>query len=217
MSSFLNIAIDGPAGSGKSTVAKLLAKKLNLEYINTGAMYRAVTLLGLRNDVGSQEIDKLVELIKAHSMDFVKGELYIDGVNEHANLFKNEISLQVSYYCQPKEVRKMLVKKQQEIAAKTDIVMEGRDICTVVLPHTKNKFFVDASVDIRAKRRYLELKEKGEPADLEQLKVEIARRDKIDSEREVDPFKKAPDAIFIDTSELSIEEVVEAIASKLKA
>jgi CMP/dCMP kinase len=215
MPKVLNIAIDGPAGSGKSTVAKMLSENLKIEYINTGAMYRAVTLLALENNLSDKNVTSLVEMLQLQEFMFQNGELFINGVNRHKECFRNKISQKVSFYSRIPEIRIILSKKQQEMSKKISLVMEGRDIGTVVLPKSKNKFFLEASVEVRARRRYQELLEKGEEADYQKVEAEIINRDKLDSEREHSPLVIAKEARVIDTSQMSINEVVKKIEENI--
>lgn len=213
MNKKITIAIDGPAGAGKSTIAKILGEKLNLIYINTGAMYRAVTLKALENKIEPNDISKLVKLIDTMDICFVNDELILNGVNINKLLTTPEISNTVSKYASIKEVRIKLVEIMRRMSEKYNVIMDGRDIGTVVLKDANYKFFLTASAKERAERRYNELKEKNIDVDYENILEEIIKRDHLDSTREVDPLKKADDAIEIDTTGLNIEEVV-AIISK---
>lgn len=219
MTNTLQIAIDGPAGAGKSSVAKVLAKRLNCIYLDTGAMYRAVTWLALQKNIAFSDEAGMKQLLSTLQLEFKeengKQHLYCNGVDVTEAIRTPEISTNVSAVAMLPFVRETLVAQQQRIASDCDVLMDGRDIGTTVLPQAQYKFFLTASLEERARRRYLELKEKGEPVDLEQLKAEIALRDKKDSQREVSPLVQAPDAELIDTSDLSFEQVVEKLFYKI--
>ena len=203
------VAIDGPGGAGKSTIARLLAQKLNYLHLDTGAMYRAVTLAALREDIDFNQQDKLIELARKIDISFdQKGEIFLDGENVSEEIRKAEVNKHVSQTAAVKGVRDVLVKKQQQLAQNNKIVMDGRDITTVVLPEADHKFFLTASLEERARRRYQEVKSKNKDADFDKIKENIARRDKMDSEREHSPLKKAEDAVLVDTTNSSIDEVL---------
>jgi len=211
----LSIAIDGPAAAGKSTVAKIIAEKLSYIYIDTGAMYRGLTYKALKEDCNLDNEEALFNLLKITKIDLLPGEkgqlVYLDGNEVTNEIRSSEVTNQVSIVAKHRQIREEMVRRQQEFAAQGGVVMDGRDIGTHVLPYAEVKVFLLASVEERAERRYQENIQKGFPSDLEKLKREIAQRDKIDSEREVAPLKKADDAIEIDTTSLSIYEVVEKI------
>ena len=196
----ISVAIDGPAGAGKSTIAKLVGKKFDLMYINTGAMYRAVALMAERNDVKPEEVEKLVKLVDTMEMHFENDDLILNGVNVQEEITMPEISAIVSNYATIPEVRAKLVELQRNMSEKYDVIMDGRDIGTVVLKDSKFKFFLTASAEERANRRYKELTERGLEVNYDEILSEIIRRDTIDSTREVDPLRKADDAIEIDPS-----------------
>ena len=208
-----SIAIDGPAGAGKSTVAKQLAKKLNYTYIDTGAMYRATTY---------KAITLGVDLANPYDYGFLdhtefvfkNGELYMDGINMTVLNRLKEVADEVSLVSSHVPVRNKLVMLQQKIAKNHNIVMDGRDIGTVVLPNADLKIFMVASVKVRAKRRFDELQALGSKQTLAELEDDIQRRDDYDSSREYNPLKQAKDAILIDTSEISIEEVTDLLYDK---
>lgn len=204
----LSVAIDGPAGAGKSTIAKLLASKLDLMYINTGAMYRAVALFALRNNVLPEDLDKLVILTKSLKMKFAKDELYVNDENVSQEVNSPYISSKVSDYAKIKEVRVILVELQREMAKEYGVVMDGRDIGTVVLKEAPYKFYLTATAEERARRRYKELCEKSIDVSYDDILLAIKERDHIDSTREVDPLKMAEDAILVDSSSMTINEVV---------
>ena len=217
----IQIAIDGPASSGKSTVAKIIAKDFNYTYLDTGAMYRAATYLALRNHLTENDADKIVTLLETYSVSFGRSEsgeqlVFVGDVDVTHPIRDNEVTNNVSWVSAIPEVREKLVYLQQLIAAQGGIVMDGRDIGTVVLPDAELKIFLVASVEERAERRYKENLEKGIPADLETLKKEIAERDYKDSHREVSPLKPAADSIHFDTTGIGITEVVKFIEEKAK-
>ena len=217
----IQIAIDGPASSGKSTVAKIIAKDFNYTYLDTGAMYRAATYLALRNHLTENDVDEIVTLLETYSISFGRSEngeqlVFVGDVDVTHPIRENEVTNNVSWVAAIPEVREKLVHLQQLIAAQGGIVMDGRDIGTVVLPDAELKIFLVASVEERAERRYKENLEKGIPADLETLKREIAERDYKDSHREVSPLKPAADSIHFDTTGIGIAEVVKFIEEKAK-
>ena len=212
----ISVAIDGPAGAGKSTIAKLVGKEFNLMYINTGAMYRAVSLVAKENNVEPAEVDKLVELIDTMEMHFEKDDLFLNGVNVQEQITMPEISSIVSNFASIPEVRSKLVKLQRDMSEKFDVIMDGRDIGTVVLKNAPFKFFLTASAEERARRRFNELINRGIEVNYDTLLSDIIKRDYIDSNREVDPLRMADDAIEIDSSNLSIEEVTETICNYIK-
>jgi CMP/dCMP kinase len=213
----LRIAIDGPAAAGKSTVAKIVAGKLSYLYIDTGAMYRSLTYKALKSDTDlhdQAELTKLLETTKIELEPSDKGQLvYLDGEDVTDEIRQSEVTNSVSHVAVHSLVREEMVKRQQKLASEGGVVMDGRDIGTHVIPDAEVKVFLLASVEERAQRRHDENVAKGFPSDLEKLKEEIALRDKIDSEREVAPLKKADDAFEIDTTSLNISEVVDRIMS----
>ena len=210
----MSVAIDGPAGAGKSTIAKIVGERLNLMYINTGAMYRAVTYAAMKENISYEDKDKLMNLLDNLEMHFQGDNL--NGVDITSELTMPIISNNVSNYAALSLVREKLVKMQQAIAKKYNVIMDGRDIGTVVLKDSKFKFYLTASAETRAIRRYNELKEKNIEVDYDTILEDIIKRDYIDSNREVDPLTKSEDAVEIDSSNLSIEEVVEVICSHIK-
>ena len=215
----LQIAIDGPAGAGKSSVAKVLAKRLNCIYLDTGAMYRAVTWLAMQHKMALDDLPALGRLLETLQLQIKEEDrvqrLYCNGGDGTEAIRSTEVSANVSAIAMIPLVREALVAQQQRIAADCDVLMDGRDIGTTVLPHAQYKFFLTASLEERARRRYLELQEKGVAVDLEQLKRDIAQRDQKDSQRAVSPLVQAPDAELIDTSHLTFEEVVEKLFYKI--
>ena len=217
----IQIAIDGPASSGKSTVAKIIAKDFNYTYLDTGAMYRAATYLALQNHLTENDVDEIVALLETYSISFGRSEsgeqlVFVGDVDVTHPIRENEVTNNASWVSAIPEVREKLVHLQQLIAAQGGIVMDGRDIGTVVLPDAELKIFLVASVEERAERRYKENLGKGIPTDLETLKREIAERDYKDSHREVSPLKPAADSIHFDTTGIGITEVVKFIEEKAK-
>ena len=216
----INIALDGPSGSGKSTIAKAISNKLGILYLDTGAMYRACGLkahyLGI-DCKNEEQVNSIIDQldIKVKYQDGTQ-HTYLDGVDVSKEIRQNEISMKASAISAHKKIREKLVALQREIALGTDCVLDGRDIGTFVLPFAKNKFYITASVDVRANRRYKELLERGQNVDLETLKKEIIERDYNDSHREIAPLKQADDAILIDTSFLTPDEVIEKVLSYIK-
>ena len=215
----LIVAIDGPAGSGKSTSAKIVAQKLGYLYIDTGAMYRAVTLLVIRKNISNKEdIVKLVEKTDIE-LDFVDGEtkVKINGQDVTKEIRSPEVNSMVSEISKIEGVRTILVNKQREMSnSNRGIVMEGRDIGTVVFPEADVKIFMTASIDTRSERRMKEYHEKGTTISLEDVKENLLSRDEIDSQRDVSPLIRASDAVEVDTSKVSIPEQVNIILEEIK-
>lgn len=213
VSNEFNIAIDGPASSGKSTIAKILADTYQLVYVDTGAMYRSLTYLALKNNIAFDDEDALMGLLNTTEIVLKRTEdgqsVIVNGEDVTEAIRQNDVTNNVSVVASFAKVREELVRRQQAMAQKTGVAMDGRDIGTVVLPNAEVKIFLVASVSERADRRYLENKQKGIESDYEQLMKEIIARDEYDSNREVSPLKQAEDAVKVDTTGLSIEEVVE--------
>ena len=212
----ITIAIDGPAASGKSTVAKQVAKALNYIYIDSGAMYRALTLKALRNNIKANDIVALEKMTKESNIELDGVHIYLDGEDVSSAIRGIDVTNNVSEVCSHKAVRKEMVNLQKEYGKRGGIVMDGRDIGTTVFPHAELKIYQIASVEERANRRYKENMEKGIACDLETLKKEIEVRDYKDSTRSVSPLRKASDAIELDTSNLEPSEVVERIVELAK-
>ena len=219
----LVIAIDGFSSTGKSSISKVVADTLGLIHIDTGAMYRAITLFGLRNFKDEkQEIDlpKLLQNLNEISLEFRENsgklEIYLNGENVSKEIRTTEVSDNVSFIAKQPEVRERLVVLQRDIAEKQGVIMDGRDIGTVVLPNADYKFFLTASADERARRRFLELQSLGIETTIEEVKRNLIERDRIDSEREISPLKQAEDAILIDNTNLNKEETIELILSYIK-
>ena len=216
----IQIAIDGPAGSGKSTTAKKIAQLLGINYMDTGAMYRAVAYEMMKRGVDLTDIDKINAEIRDIDLTVSYSDgaqhISIDGRDVTDKLRTPEVSAGASAVAKAGKVREYLVSIQQKTANQYDMVMDGRDIGTVVLPDSPAKFFMTASVDERARRRQAQLKAAGVESDFETLKSEIAARDKNDSEREISPLRMAADAVLIDNSNLSEEDVNGMILSRVR-
>lgn len=209
------IAVDGPAGAGKSTIAKIIAKKLNINYIDTGAMYRAVTLKCLQNNIDIKDENSVVQMAKNTSIDFRNNNIYLDSKIVNDEIRTLDVSKNVSNIAKIKEVRYLMVDLQREIGKDNAVILDGRDIGSYVFPNANYKFFLVATPEERGKRRYVELKEKGYEGTLEDIINDIIKRDKIDSTRDFAPLKKADDAIEIDTTGKNIEQVVELVLQNI--
>ncbi len=212
------IAIDGPAGAGKSTVARELARRLQLAYLDTGAMYRALTLKALREERDLDDGPGLAEMARAMEVrgEYRKGmrpphRFFLDGEDVTAAIRSREVSAQVSRVASHPEVRREMVEKQRSWAGPEGLVAEGRDTGTVVFPRADYKFFITASVGERARRRHREMLREGQRVTLETVEREMLERDRLDSTREADPLRRAPDAVLIDTTGLSVSQVVREI------
>lgn len=214
MSTF-KVAIDGPAGAGKSTIAKATSKKMQFVYIDTGAMFRAVGLAALRAGIDPNDIDRVNEMLPSVNIDISHSEdgqqVFLNGENVSKEIRMPEVSVAASDISKIPQVRKKLLELQRSIAEKTDVIMDGRDIGTVVLPDAQLKIFLTASVEERAMRRYKELVEKGIECDFDEVKRDMAYRDKNDSEREIAPLKPAEDSVIVDTTGKTLSESVEII------
>lgn len=213
----LVVAIDGPAGAGKSTVAQLAARKLGCTYIDTGAMYRAVAWKTLqRKQPVTDEL--ILDVVKDVHVElaYVEGKttVSVDGTDVTGEIRTPEVTAIVSQVAALGPVRSRMVELQRRMAAKGSVLMDGRDIATSVLPDANVKIFLTASIEERARRRFKEMQEKGYNVSLEELQKEIAARDKADSEREISPLVQAPDAELLDTSNMGIDEVVQAIIDR---
>ncbi|WLR46732.1 (d)CMP kinase [Halobacillus litoralis] len=216
----MTIAIDGPAAAGKSTVAKKVAEKLSFIYVDTGAMYRALTWKALKSGVSLEDESGLALLLSQSDLNLIQGDagqrVILDQRDVSEEIRTAEVTNQVSIVAKHKDVREEMVQRQQELVKDKGVVMDGRDIGTHVLPDAEVKIFMIASVEERAERRHKENLEKGFPSDLKQLKEEIRKRDEIDSNREIAPLVKAEDAIEIDTTSMNIDQVVEEILNIVK-
>lgn len=210
-----NIAIDGPAGAGKSTIAKKVAKELGYIYVDTGAMYRAMADFFIKKGILPDETEKMRKLCKEASVtiSYENGvqQVYLNGENITSELRKEEVGKMASKSSAIPEVRAQLLQLQRDLAQKEDVVMDGRDIGTNILPDADTKIYLTASVETRAERRFLELQEKGEKCILEEIAHDIEERDYRDMTRKTAPLKQAEDAVYIDSSDMTIDEVVNAI------
>ncbi|GAB6182194.1 (d)CMP kinase [Desulfotomaculum defluvii] len=213
------IAIDGPAGAGKSTVAKRVAEKLNLVYIDTGAMYRAITLKALREGMDLKDTKNLEELARRTKVTLLAGPkqaVLLDDSDVTEEIRSPEVTHHVSSVAKIAGVREILVNRQREIARETGVVMDGRDIGTVVMPKAEAKFYLTASAEERARRRAKEMLDRGYSVNIEELINEIEKRDSIDSKRDISPLVPAEDAVLIDSSGMTIDEVVHSIITWVK-
>lgn len=210
-----NVAIDGPAGAGKSTIAKLVAKEKGYIYVDTGAMYRALAVYFLEKGIAAEETDKIIAAARQAevSIRYEKGaqQVYLNGDNITAKLRTEEVGNMASMTSPIPEVRERLLELQRSLAREKDVIMDGRDIGTNILPNADVKIYLTASVETRAKRRYKELTEKGMDCNYEEIAKDIQERDMRDMNRETAPLKQAEDAVLVDSSDLTIPEVVETI------
>lgn len=216
----MNIAIDGPAGAGKSTIARLAAKKLGFIYVDTGAMYRAIALYLIWKEIDLNDeaaLERALDRVKINIV-YEKGvqHVFLNLQDVSAEIRSEKVSIMASKSSALLPVRNKLLDIQRDIAARNDVIMDGRDIGTNILPNAEVKIYLDASPDVRAKRRYDEMKNKGEKPDLESIKANIIARDEQDMNRKLAPLKKADDAVLIDSSYMSIDEVVEEIIGLAK-
>ncbi|PWI23417.1 (d)CMP kinase [Kurthia zopfii] len=211
----IQIAIDGPAGAGKSTIAKIAAEKLGYTYIDTGAMYRALTLKALTEKIDLSSEQAVTDLLKNSTIELKpspQGQLvFLDGVDVSSEIRSNEVTSNVSKVAAHASMRAIMVELQYDMAVKGGVIMDGRDIGTAVLPKAELKIFMSATVEERARRRFEDNQQRGIESSFESLKEEIALRDKMDSEREASPLVQAEDAIFVDTTHLNIEQSAEEI------
>ena len=216
MKEVFRIAIDGPSGAGKSTIAKLVAKKLGIDYIDTGAMYRAVGYKMNREGVSFEESDELKAMLDATDIDFVSGDIILDGQIVNTLIRTSEVSQMASKCSALPMVREKLVEIQRNMGSRKSVIMDGRDIGTNVLKDAEYKFFLTASAEERAERRHKELIEKGEEITFEEVLRDIQARDHNDMTRALNPLKKADDALEVDSTGMDIEQVTEAILKEIK-
>jgi cytidylate kinase len=217
MSKIYKIAIDGPSGAGKSTIAKRVAQELAIDYIDTGAMYRAVGLKMLRLGIPMEENEVLLEMLGNTDVDFSEGKVYLDGEDVSGLIRTQEVSKAASDCSAFASVRRKLVELQQAMGRRKSVIMDGRDIGTVVLRDAEYKFYLTATAEERAMRRYKELREKGSEDTYEKVLEDVNRRDYNDMHREVDPLRQAEDAVLIDSTNMSIDEVVDFVISRVRA
>ncbi|MGN0398628.1 MAG: (d)CMP kinase [Blautia sp.] len=212
-----SIAIDGPAGAGKSTIAQALAKRLGFIYVDTGAMYRTMALYLLRKGISTQDIPAMEQACQdvEISIAYEEGtqQVYLNGENVSSLIRSEEVGNMASISAVNGKVREKLVELQRQLAARENVVMDGRDIGTCVLPQADVKIYLTASVHTRAMRRYKEYLEKGQEADLQQIEQDIEKRDYQDMHREISPLRQAEDAVLLDSSDMGIEEVIDAMIS----
>ena len=212
-----NIAIDGPAGAGKSTIARALAKRLSYIYVDTGAMYRAMALYLLRENISADDSGRIEKACESVDISIIHEDgvqkVLLNGEDVSSLILSEEVGNMASASAQNGRIREKLVELQRQLAAKTDVVMDGRDIGTCVLPNADVKIYLTASVHTRAVRRFKEYLEKGMEADLAQIEADIEKRDHQDMNREISPLKKAEDAVLLDSSDMTIEEVLDAMTA----
>lgn len=207
----IRIAIDGPGGAGKSTIAKMVAEKMNMEYIDTGAMYRAIGWMFSKNNVNTENSAEVQDVLNRTAIDFDNGKIFLNGEDISGEIRTPEISKAASVCSKLPEVRSKLVALQREIAEGKSVVMDGRDIGTNVLPNAEVKIFLTADPMVRAKRRYDQLLESGKEADLNSIFEDIKERDYQDTHRELNPLQQAEDAVLLDTSDMTINQVLDEI------
>lgn len=206
------IAIDGPSGAGKTTIAKVLAKKLGFNYLDTGALYRAVALGLINKNISPEDDDsKIMQALKDLKIKFSDGKVYLNNIDISAKIRSPEIDHYSSVFSTKRIIREFLLDIQREAGLNSDLIAEGRDTTTVVFPNAYKKIFLDASPEERGRRRYLQLKEKGIEIDIDDAIKSIIERDKRDSSRDIAPLQLAKDALYIDSSNLSIDEVIDKI------
>lgn len=216
MKKLLRVAIDGPGGAGKSTIAKEVSRALSLDYIDTGAMYRACGYKMMKMGIEPVSSPELIKMLESTDIDFSGGSVYLDGEKADGFIRTPEVTMMASACSALPEVRKKLVELQKKIGASKNVVMDGRDIGTNVLTEAEFKFFLTASPEERARRRYEEMKAKGQDVNFDEVLSDINKRDYDDSHRKIDPLKKADDAIELDTTNMSIEEVKNYILKEIE-
>ena len=211
------VAIDGPAGSGKGTITKLVAEKLNLIYIDSGATYRSLALAALQNNIKLEEKEKLIELAKNIKIEFnEEGKTFLNNIDVSNEIRSNEVTDIVSPISSIPEIREIMVDLQRKMAINKNVIMEGRDITTVVFPNAQYKFYLDADVNERAKRRYIQNQKMGIESNLEDIIEAIKKRDYNDMHKPVGSLKRTEDQIYIDSTNMTIDEVVEEIIKNIK-
>lgn len=212
----LRVAIDGPGGTGKSSIAKAVAVKHGLEYIDTGAMYRSIALKSLRTGVSADDTAAVEKMLADTVIDFKDNHMYLDGEDVGGLIRTNEISMAASNISKLPCVRAKVDALSKHLAATRNVVMEGRDIGTVVIPDAEVKIFMTAAPEVRAKRRYLQLKEAGKEADYDEIFADIQKRDYQDTHRDLNPLRQADDAVLLDTSDMTKEENIEAVSEIIR-
>lgn len=216
MDNIVRIAIDGPSGAGKSTIAKAVAQKLGMEYVDTGAMYRAVGYKMKEKNVSSEDLEEVGKVLESTEIDFNDGIIYLDGKDVSGRIRTPEMSQIASVYSALSPVREKLLSVQRDIGHRKSVVMDGRDIGTNVFKDAQHKFFLTATAEERANRRFLELKAKGEDVEYKSILEDIEARDYKDINRKLNPLRKAEDAIEVDSTNMTIEEVVKFILDRIK-
>lgn len=215
----ISIAIDGPAGAGKSTIAKIVAKRININYLDTGAMYRAVALKALEMGLDCKDPEQIIPMLSSTNLsvsyEWERQLVYVDGKDVTDLIRSPQVSIAASDIAVIPEVRMKLVEIQRELAQRYSLVVDGRDIGTYVLPNADKKFYLTATIDERARRRWLELIDRGYTQDINEIKKDLEKRDMNDMNRSFAPLRKAEDAILIDTTDKTIEEVVDEVCSHL--
>lgn len=214
------IAVDGPAGAGKSTVARILAQELGFLYIDTGAMYRSLALKVIETNISLSDLSAVIGMAHKCNISLQTNEggrlkVILDGKDVSKEIRQPRVTKIVSDIAKIKEVREVLVGIQRKLGRQQDSVFDGRDIGTIVFPEANKKFYVDAQFEERAMRRYKEIKSSGQEVTLDEVKIDLANRDTIDSTRQFGPLKKADDAIYIDTTNMTIEEVVDRLVKEV--
>ena len=212
----IRVAIDGPGGTGKSSIAKAVAEKIGLEYIDTGAMYRAMGLKSLRMGVSPEDVEAVEKMLADTEIDFKDNHMYLDGEDVSGLIRPNEVAMAASNISKLPCVRAKADALSKHLAATKNVIMEGRDIGTIVIPDAEVKIFMTAAPEVRAKRRYLQLLDAGKPADYDQIFDEIQKRDYQDSHRDYHPLKQADDAVLLDTSNMTKEENIEAVIDLIR-
>ena len=211
----IQIAIDGPAGAGKSTIAKLIAERLNILYLDTGAMYRAFSLYAIRRDVSSTDEISIQNLFKDFDLHFEGNKIILNGEDMTKAIRTKQVDDNVALYASNPFVREKMVALQQEIAIKNSVIMEGRDITSVVLPNAEYKFYLDASAEVRAKRRCEQNALRGIDSNFDEVLDSIVKRDELDSSRAVGALQISSDSEYIDTSSMTVDEVIETVCHKV--
>ena len=212
----IRVAIDGPGGTGKSSIAKAVAEKLGLEYIDTGAMYRSMGLKALREGISPADTEAVEKMLADTVLDFRDNHMYLDGEDVSGLIRTNEVSMAASNISKLPCVRAKADALSKHLASTKNVIMEGRDIGTIVIPDAEVKIFMTAAPEVRAQRRFLQLQQQGKPADYDQIFDEIQKRDYQDSHRDYHPLKQADDAILLDTSNMTKEENIEAVIDLIR-